>query len=99
MAPPGHEGWLRSEENSCDSHLNSAAGVVVQVRLTFSILIHHPVRSLRSHPLLLARRGNSTQPGVLMPFRSMSMALTSLACRVSSFFASVSQRQYSLRCV
>jgi hypothetical protein len=38
-------------------------------------------------------------PGVLMPLRSISMALMSLAWRVSSFFASVSQRQYSLRCV
>jgi hypothetical protein len=38
-------------------------------------------------------------PGVLTPFLSISMAFSNLFNRVSSFLASVIQRQYSLRWV
>ncbi len=38
-------------------------------------------------------------PGVLTPFLSISMAFSNLFSRVSSFLASVIQRQYSLRWV
>ncbi len=37
--------------------------------------------------------------GVLIPFLSISIAFPSRFNRVSSFLASVIQRQYSLRCV
>jgi len=39
------------------------------------------------------------QPGVLTPCLSISMAFSNLFNRVSSFLASVIQRQYSLRWV
>src|ERR1700686_1987171 len=42
---------------------------------------------------------NLFYPGVLTPFLSISMAFSNLFNRVSSFLASVIQRQYSLRCV
>ena len=38
-------------------------------------------------------------PGIRMPFLSISAAFSSLRKRVSCFFVSVIQRQYSLRCV
>jgi hypothetical protein len=38
-------------------------------------------------------------PGVFTPFSSIAIALDNRFCRVSSLFASLIQRQYSLRCV
>jgi hypothetical protein len=43
--------------------------------------------------------GIRSYPGVRTPFLSISMALPNLFNRVSSFLASVIQRQYSLRWV
>src|SRR5207247_8694582 len=54
-------------------------------------------RSESIHTCSFLRRGD--YPGVFMPFRSISTAFSSLLKRVSFFFASVIQRQYSLRCV
>jgi hypothetical protein len=68
------------------------------------------VREVQNQPVAhLAQSGSANTysptrmtvfyPGVLTPFFSISTAFSSLLNRVSSFLASVTQRQYSLRWV
>jgi hypothetical protein len=68
------------------------------------------VREVQNHPVAHHAQSDSANtyspnrmpvfyPGVLTPFFSISMAFSILLNRVSSFLASVTQRQYSLRWV